>query len=57
MNNSKIRLKFKGSSLNQENKAAYTPKNVVNLFTVHELDTWSRDLNTDFALRVVCLEL
>ena len=26
MNNSKIRLTFKGSCLNQEDKAAYTPK-------------------------------
>ena len=57
MNNSKIRLKFKGSRLKQEDKTAYTPKHVVNLFIVYELDTWSRDLNTDFALGVVCLEL
>ena len=50
MNNSRIRLKFKGSCLKQENKAAFTPKNVVNLFIVYELDIWSQDLNTEFAL-------
>ena len=31
--------------------AAFTPNNVVNLFIVYELDTWSRDLNTDFTLK------
>ena len=51
MNNSKIRLKFKGSYLKQEDKAPYTPKNVVNLFIVYELDTWSRDLSTDVTLK------
>ena len=50
MNNSKIRLKFKGNCLKQEDEAAYTPKIVVNLFIVYELDTWSQDLNTEFAL-------
>ena len=48
MNNIRIRLKFKGSCLKQEDKAAFTPNNVVNLFIVYELDRWSRDLNTDF---------
>ena len=43
MNNSRVRLKFKGSCLKQRDK-----ENVVNLFIVYELDTWSRDLNTDF---------
>ena len=50
MNNSRIRLKFKGNCLKQENKAAFTPKNVVNLFIVYELDTWPQDLDTEFAL-------
>ena len=50
MNNSKIRLKLKGSCLKQESKAAYAPNDVVNLFIVYELGTWSRDLCTDFAL-------
>ena len=48
MNNIRIRLKFKGSCLKQEDKAAFTPNNVVNLFIVYELDRCSRDLNTDF---------
>ena len=56
MNNSKIKLKFKGSCLKQEDKTPYTPKNVVNLYIVYELDVWSRDLNNDFTLKD-CLEL
>ena len=51
MSNSKVRLTFKGNCLKQEDKAAYTPKNVVNLFTVNELETWSRDLSTGFTLK------
>ena len=51
MNNSNVRLKFKGSYLKQEDKATFTPKNVVNLFIVYELDTWLRDLKTDFTLK------
>ena len=51
MNNTRIRLKFKGSCLKQEDKSPFTPKNVVNLFNVYELDTWSGDLNTDFTLK------
>ena len=50
-NNSRIRLKFKGSCLKQEDKGAFTPKNVVNLFIVYELDTWSENLSTDFTLK------
>ena len=50
MNNSRIRLKFKGSLLKQC-KVAFTPNNVVNLFIVYELDTRSRNLNTDFTLK------
>ena len=38
MNNPRIRLKFKGSCLKQEDKAQITPKNMVNLFIVYELD-------------------
>ena len=51
MNNSKIRLKFKESWLKQEDKAPFTPNNLVNLFIVYELDRWPRNLNTDFALK------
>ena len=28
-----------------------TPKNVVTLFIVYELDTWSQDINTDFTFK------
>ena len=48
---SRKKLKFKGSDLEEENKAAFTPKNVVIFFIVYELDTWSRDINTDFTLK------
>ena len=51
MNTSRIRLKFKGSCLKQEDKAASTSKNAVNLFIVYELDTWSDNLNAEFALK------
>ena len=54
--NSRIKLKFKGSSFKQEDNTAYTPKNMVNLFIVYELDTWSPDLNTEFTIKD-CLEL
>ena len=49
MCNYKIKLKFEGSYLKQEDKAAFTPKNVI-FFIVYELDSWPRDLNTDFTL-------
>ena len=37
MNNSETRLKFKGSCLKHEDKAPFTPNNVVNLFIIYEL--------------------
>ena len=49
--NSRIKIKFKASSLKQEDKAAYTQENVVNVFIVYELDTWPQDIMTDFALK------
>ena len=49
-NKSKLRLRFERSCL-KEDKAPFTPNNVVNLFIVCELDRWSRDLNTDFTLK------
>ena len=52
--NSKIKLKFNGSCLKQ-GKSTFIPKNVVNLFVVYELYTWSRDLNTDFTLKTCFL--
>ena len=51
MNNSRLRLEFKGSFLKQEDKTAFTPNNVVNLFIVKELDTWSKDLKAKFTLK------
>ena len=49
--NSRIKLKSKESCLKQEDKTAYTSKNLVHLFIVYELDTWSQDTNTDFTLK------
>ena len=49
ISNSRKRLEFKESRLMQEDKEAYTPKNVV-IFFVYELDSCPRDLNTDFTL-------
>ena len=43
-NEYKIRLRFEGSCLKQENTTIATPNNLVNLFTVYELDSWSQDL-------------
>ena len=40
MNNSRIRLKFKGNCLKQGDKTPFIPNNVVNLLIVYELDTW-----------------
>ena len=51
MNSSERRLKFKESCLKQEDKALFTPNNVINLSIVYELDGWSRDLNTDFTIK------
>ena len=52
--NCMIKLKFKGSCLKQKDQAAFTPKTVVNVFIVYELDSWPRDLTIDFTL-VCCL--
>ena len=40
MNGSRIRGEFQGSCLKQP-KLTFTPRNVVNLFIVYELDIWS----------------
>ena len=45
MNNSRIRLEFKGSCSKQEDRTAYTPNNVMNLYIVYELNMWLPDLN------------
>ena len=54
-NNSRIRLWFKGSRLKQEDKATFTPNNVVNLFIFYELNRWSRDLNAESSLKYCLL--
>ena len=50
MNNSRIKLEFKVSCLKQD-KAYFTPKNIVNLYIVYELNMWSQDLNVEFTLK------
>ena len=50
LNNSIIRLRFKKSCLKQD-KVTFTPKNIVNLFFLYELDIWSQDLNADITLK------
>ena len=48
--NCRIRLKFEGSCLKQENKTPFIPSNAVSLFILYELELRSGDLNTNFAL-------
>ena len=50
MNNSRIKLEFKENCLKQD-KAPFTPNNVVDLYIVYELNTWSQDLNDEFILK------
>ena len=50
-NKSRLRLRFEGSCLKQEDTTLFTSNNVVNLFIVYKLDTWSRDLNAEFTLK------
>ena len=50
MNNFRIRLRFEGSCLKQEDTTPFTLSDVVNLFIVYELDSCPSDLNTDFTL-------
>ena len=50
MNNFRIRLEPKGNYLKQY-RVTFTPNNVVNLFTVYEIDTWSQDLYNGFNLK------
>ena len=38
-NKSRLRLRFEGSCLKQEDTTPFTPSNVVNLFIVYKLDT------------------
>ena len=48
--------KLNWSCLKQD-KATFTPLNKVHLFIVYELDTWSKDLNTNFILKSNSLKL
>ena len=50
-NKYKIRLRFEGRCLKQEDTNTYYSKQCVNLFIVYELYTWSQDLHTDFTLK------
>ena len=43
------RMEFKGICLKQDT-VSFLHKNVVNLYISYKLDTWSKDLNTDFSL-------
>ena len=47
--NSKILVECTGSCLNLD-KAISVHRNLVNLFIVYELDTWSRDLSKKLTL-------
>ena len=46
----KFFLIFKGSCLKRKN-ATFTSLNIINFCIFYELDTWSRDLNSDFTLK------
>ena len=48
-NYGKEKIKFKGICLKQD-KVSLIHGNEVNIYVTYELDTWSRDLNTDFSL-------
>ena len=50
MNNSRIRLEFKGSSLKQD-KVHFASNNVVNLYIVYEYNICSQDSNAEFTLK------
>ena len=50
MNNSRIRLEFKGSCSKQDNEP-FTPNNIVNLYIVYKLKIWLQDLNAEFTLK------
>ena len=41
---------FKARRLNQRN-TTFTPSNIIIYFIIYELDTWSRELNSDFNLK------
>ena len=41
---------FKARHLNQRN-TTFTPSNIIIYFIIYELDTWLRELNSDFNLK------
>ena len=47
--NPKISVEFNDSCFKQD-KATFTHRNIGNLFFVYELNTWSKNSNTDFTL-------
>ena len=49
MSEERLGIKFDGICLRQDS-ISFTHNNVVNFFIVCKLDTWSRDLNTDFTV-------
>ena len=50
LHNSRIRERIKKSCLKQD-KVTFTPKDLVNLLIVYELDRWSQDLKDSFTLK------
>ena len=48
--NVNFRIIFKGSCLKQKN-GIFMPQNMIIFFIAYELDTWSRDVNSDFDLK------
>ena len=53
-------MKLEGSFFKQEDKAGFTPENVINIFILYDINSWSQDLTTDFNLGgclLGCVEL
>ena len=50
MNNSRVKLEFKGSFLKQD-EALFTIKNVLNLYIVYELNIRPQNVNAEFTLK------
>ena len=49
-NKFRLRLRFEESCLKQEDITPFIPNNVVILFIVYELHTWSKHLNAELIL-------
>ena len=50
IHNSKIALKFEGNCLKQD-KVSFAQRNMVNIFVVYEVNTWSRNLKADLTFK------